>query len=126
MSWWVHLEDSTGNDVLVDQHSEGGTQVLGGTRIAELNVTYNYSRLFMLAWPHREDFDVDPKASTLAAMLDGKLAKDTIVSLESAVGRLGTRQHADYWADTTGNAGHALRILLKWAKLHPEAEWRVS
>lgn len=31
-----------------------------------------------------------------------------------------------YWADTPGNAGYALSILLAWARQHPGATWKVS
>jgi len=42
-----------------------------------------------------------------------------------AVGTLGTEHCGDYWADTLGNAGFALSLLLAWARDHPTAVWEV-
>ena len=41
------------------------------------------------------------------------------ISVEVAVNQLGTSTDSDYWKATPGNAGHALNILLYWAKMHP-------
>lgn len=51
--------------------------------------------------------------------LYNKRAKDVIPKLEVAVNQLGTSTDSDYWKATPGNAGHALNILLYWAKMHP-------
>lgn len=107
MSWWVYLERA-GETVDVPPHTEGGTFAMGGIDRAELNVTYNYRDLF--------DFD----------KLHGKKALDTVDVLRSAVARLGTERHTDYWKPTSGNAGYAASILLRWAEVYPDAVWRVS
>lgn len=95
----------------VEHFQEGGTQVMGGTDDAELNITYNYS------WFYYRYLDKEEGLRWLY----GKKAKDCVERLEAAVSELGTDQHDDYWADTPGNAGYALNILLQWAKQHPEA-----
>ena len=113
MSFDISLEDMTSKVVQVPHFQEGGTQVMGGSTDAELNVTYNYALVANLAGVHIRG-------------LDGSTAKDTTAKLRRAVELLGTNQHDDYWADTSGNVGHALNILWGWALEHPEAKWNVS
>jgi len=115
MSWWVYLEDHNRKPCNVPVHREGGTHVLNGTQDAELNITYNYSKFYYLY--------LDSEG---LRWLNERKAKSTIDALEYAVGMLGTDQDPDYWKGTRGNAGHALSILLNWAKLYPEAVFRVS
>ena len=110
MSWWVYLKEGD-EPVSVSRHSEGGTQVMDGNDVAELNVTYNYSGLFQAA------FD----GIHFVEALDGKRAQEVVPLLERAVERLGDKPDGDYWAKTEGNAGHALSVLLGWARQHPQA-----
>ncbi len=86
---------------------EGGTQPLGGSDEASLNVTYNYSDKF--------DFK----------SLDGKSGKETIKKMEKVVKNLGTEQSPNYWDSTPGNVGYAVFILLSWAKQYPDYIWEV-
>lgn len=114
MSYDVDLVDETGKIVEVKSHTEGGTYALGGSPDASLNITYNYAQVYGLF-----DFSI--------RNLNGIKAKDWIEKLEWLVEKLGIRQYEpDYWAPTPGNAGHALNILLGWAKLHPQATFEVS
>lgn len=117
MSWWVSLEDRTGEPrvVAVAPHREGGTYVLGGTAGASLNITYNYGVHYHRLLP-----------GGLEAYLNERQAADATEVLEQAVNALGTDRADDYWAPTPGNAGFALSILLSWAKQHPSAVFRVS
>lgn len=108
MSWWITLENENGAAVQVANHSEGGTYAIGGTTDAELNVTYNYAPHFGFR------------------SLDGRTGEETIPELEVAVQKLGTERSGDYWESTAGNTGHAIAILLAWAKEHPQAKWRVN
>ena len=98
----------------VEIFEEGGTYSLGGSSEAELNITYNYSWFF---------YRVLDKEKGLRCLY-GKTGQETIKILEQAVAELGTDQYKDYWAPTPGNAGHALKILLRWARQHPTAIWR--
>jgi hypothetical protein len=107
MSYWISLNDSNGCTVEVDWYREGGTFALGGSTDADMNITYNYSRLFPFRDLHR------------------KRAGDTIDQMQEAVDRLGTDYEDDYWAHTAGNAGYAVSILLDWARQHPDAVWEV-
>ena len=108
MSWWVYLENKEGETVEVPRHSEGGTYVMGGTKTAELNVTYNYGKHF--------DFKE----------LDGKTGEEAKPLLTKAVENFGSKRNEDYWNPTKGNVGHACNILLSWVKENPKAIFRVS
>lgn len=116
MSWWVYLEDASGEPVKVEAHEEGGTHALGGIPCAELNITYNYSPRFCEAWD----------GLGLKEALHGKKAADVTALLERGVQKLGDALGDDYWKATPGNAGHALAVLLGWARQHPEAVFRIS
>jgi hypothetical protein len=102
-----------GQAVEVQKHEEGGTYVVGGTSRAAINITYNYGWFFYRCLDKEKGL----------RWLYGKAAQETIERLESAIEELGTRQYKDYWAPTPGNAGHALNVLLEWAKQHPDAVW---
>lgn len=115
MSYDVYLTDAEGKALPVARHSEGGTYALGGTTIADLNITYNYGKHIRTAM-HEDGLK----------WLHEKKASDTIELLEKAVKTLGTERDSDYWASTKGNAGYALNILLGWAKQHPEGIWEVG
>ncbi len=97
----------------VPSHEEGGTYALGGLPEASLNITYNYSWFYYHFLDKRKGLK----------WLYGKSAKETIPRLEKAVKTLGDKTYEDYWVPTPGNAGHALSVLLSWAKLHPEGIW---
>lgn len=111
MSFGINLIGEHGNPVEIEDHSEGGTFVLGGTDKASLNVTYNYSRFYYEAIDQDEGI----------RWLYGRKASECIQRLREAIDALGTEQDEDYWAATAGNAGYALSILLKWAEQHPDA-----
>lgn len=113
MSYDVELRDGDGEAVMVEAHEEGGTYQVGGTNRARLNVTYNYSEVYSVVGFSLRD-------------LHGKRAGDTLEQLTELVKKLGTRRFENYWAPTPGNAGHALNILLGWAKAHPDATWNVE
>ena len=117
MSWDISLiNKETSEPVTVEHFQEGGTQIVGGTDRAELNITYNYS------WFYRRYLcSIDG-----ICCLDSRLAKDCVDGFESAIAELGTNQFENYWAPTPGNAGFALSILLKWAKNNPEAMFVVK
>lgn len=109
MSWWIRLEHPETKELAeVENFQEGGTQLVGGSTKAELNVTYNYGKHFR--------FDE----------LHGRKAKDTIVKLLDAVSNLGKDRDEDYWNPTQGNVGYACNILLGWAMKNPNYIWDVS
>lgn len=108
MSYDINLVMADGTLATVTTHAEGGTFVLGGVDEASLNVTYNYAELFGFR------------------ALDGQRASATIPEIQEAVDLLGTDTSDDYWDPTPGNVGHALSVLLGWAKQHPNATWRLE
>jgi len=115
MSYSVNLYDlATGKTVYVEKHTEGGTICAGGDGKARMSITYNYS-WFYYKFLHAEGL----------YHLNGKKASDVDGLLRKAIDVLGTRTHADYWADTPGNAGKALEILMKWGEQYPDAFWSV-
>lgn len=116
MSYWVYLNDDDGRPCEVDTHSEGGTYVVGGCGEAEINITYNYGGYIRTA--------LDTELGLW--WLNGKTGQETIARLQSAVDALGTERDSDYWSATPGNAGHALSVLLAWARQHPNGVWEVS
>lgn len=103
MSWDLYIRDNDGV-VQVDKHEEGGTFVLGGSKDAELNITYNYSKIF-----------------AFKKILNGKTCEDCIEWLESLIKTLGTERDEDGWEPTEGNVGYCLSIILSWCKQHPKA-----
>lgn len=113
MSWWVSLSKD-GKLVKVESHVEGGTYCLGGSDRADLNVTYNYSQFFSRCFGQKG-----------LGRLHGRKAKSVTRLLEEAVRKLGTKRDDNYWKRTSGNAGYALSILLRWARQHPEAKFCV-
>ncbi len=109
VSYDIYLNNpETGEAFEVERHWEGGTYAVGGAETTELNVTYNYVKYFNF---HE---------------LDGKKASDMIWLLQSKVAELGTDGDGDYWKSTPGNTGHALSILLEWAKQHPDGVFEVD
>jgi len=90
----------------------GGTYVVGGTTLAELNVTYNYSQYFYKIFG---DYGI--------RSLYGVSGSDSIPILQSAVNKLKDDVDNDYWKATEGNAKRALLQLLALAKMRPDGIW---
>tara|TARA_Y100000310_G_scaffold332280_1_gene407561 strand:- start:40 stop:411 length:372 start_codon:yes stop_codon:yes gene_type:complete len=121
MGYSISLSDSKGT-VQVPSHVEGmnvalvkddkgcievnGTRFSGGT-FAELDLPRQYGRIF----PFKE--------------LHGKVAADVVEEMEDAVGILKIKQDEDFYRATPGNAGHALNVLVQWARAHPQATFHV-
>ena len=104
MSWWVYLKEG---DECVPVAPHNGS----GESTAQLHVTYNYSERFRVAFDGLGFFEA----------LYGKQAKEVIPLLERAVKHMGYDPIGDYRANTRGSAGHALAVLLGWARQHPQA-----
>ncbi len=108
MSYWISLIDKEGTIPEVESFQEGGTQVIGGSNEADLNVTYNYAKHF----PFRD--------------LHEKKASDTLPMFDEAIARLKDDVKDDYWEPTEGNTKAALLTLRRWAKQHPDYSWNVN
>lgn len=112
MSYDIRLKDQNTGEVvsLHDNHMfAGGTYMIGGTREAWLNVTWNYGKYF---------YKVIDKEKGIR-VLYGMTAKDSIPVLERAIEALTGEPDQDYWAQTEGNARAALCNLLALAKMVP-------
>ena len=113
MSYDISLNEPDTDDVIIfdEKHIiKGGTYALGGTKIACLNITYNYS----------EHYYKHLNQGKGIRSLYGMTGEEAIPILEEAIKILGTETDKDYWKSTPGNAGHALQGLLTFAKLRPD------
>ena len=112
MGYYIELLKD-GNTAKVENHSEGGTFAIGGREEAAISVTYNYSPFY------RKHLDKEKGLRWLYV----KTGAATVERLEKAIEALGVETSDNYWEPTPGNAGHALSVLLRWAKEHPDAVW---
>lgn len=117
MSYDIELSKD-GKICEVKNHQEGGNIAIGGSSLADINITWNYAFFFYNFLDKRKGI----------RWLYGKTARETIPRLEKAVDKLSgwigsATYEKDYWAPTFGNARHSLSVLLDWAKQHPDATW---
>lgn len=111
MSYDISMNHKDGNVCQVPKHTEGGTIAVGGTTDAEMTITYNYS------WFYYKFLDKNEGIRWLY----GKTGHEVTHRLSEAVNELGTNKYSkDYWADTPGNAGAALKVLLDWSVMTPD------
>jgi len=92
--------------IIVNKFEAGGTYTLGGSRSADLNVTYNYSLHY---------YRVLGLEAGIRG-LDGVSAVDALPILTKGIAALGNDQSNDYWEPTEGNAKAALEILQDWCE----------
>ena len=118
MSWWVSLVDDKGIPVQVENFTDGGTYVVGGSVQAELNVTYNYGGIL-------RSVGIDLHEG--AGNIHWRKASECIPMLEAGLAGLPDKQPAsDYWLPTPGNVRVVIQRLLAWAKANPDATFKVS
>ena len=111
MSYSIEMRNEDGSICQVPSHTEGGNIVVGGTTDADMSVTYNYS------WFYYKYLDKDKGLRWLY----GKTGHEVTHRLSEAIQELGTNRYMkDYWADTPGNAGWTLNVLLDWAIVNPD------
>jgi len=114
MSYDTYLLDPATKDVIqFDEPHQmaGGTHVLGGTKDAWLNITYNYSKVFYQVMEGG------------VRGLYQKTGAESIPILEKAISQLKDDVCGDYWEPTEGNAKRALLQLLALAKMRPDGVW---
>ncbi len=87
--------------------------ILGGTREAWLNVTWNYGGHF------RRTMGEEGIRS-----IYGKTGEESIAMLDAAIEELADDTDEDYWKATEGNAKQALKHLRAMAELRPDGVWR--
>jgi hypothetical protein len=111
MSYWVRMTCPCCKQTLAvgERFEEGGTYVLGGSDQAELNITYNYGKIF-------HEVLGGGGISTLYGMTGTAAAP----VLEAALAKIPDEPPSDdYWASTPGNARKALGRLLVFARELP-------
>ena len=114
MSYDISLNDPVTKKPLelVTAHlMRGGIYAIGGTNLAELNITYNY-------WPHFTS--LGPKG--IREIYD-KTGAESIPLLKAAAAFLADNVDDDYWKPTEGNAKRALLQLIALAELRPDGVW---
>jgi hypothetical protein len=115
MSYDIYLSDPLSGETLelpFEHHLKGGTYALGGTTLAELNVTYNYAR-------HYRGFG--PKGIREIYGMTGAQSLQPLITVAESLGR---DTSEDYWEPTEGNARQALIDLLSLARMLPHGIWR--
>ena len=109
MSYDIVIKTKTGETLqLPTKHGlAGGTYAIGGTDKARLNVTYNYTRIFIRVL-----------GKNGIRSLYGLTPKESIPVLEAAIAKLGdAKPNPDYWKSCPGNAKKALLDLKCLAEL---------
>ena len=117
MSYDISLVDPTdGTTLLLPEahHMRGGTYAVGGTRTAELNITYNYGGHFRNAM-----------GTEGIRTIYGMTGADSVPVLRAAIAKMSPddRREDDYWAPTEGNARAALEQVLWLAEQLPRGVW---
>lgn len=134
MSYDIELIDPVTGDALeldAPHHMRGGTYAVGGTTMAHLNVTYNYSKQFSRVF----DVLTEPRQKSPEWMREdggkvggirtiyGLTGAESIPLLDAAISKLGDDVDPDYWKPTEGNAKRALVQLRALAAMRPDGLW---
>lgn len=135
MSYDIDLLDPITREPLTlpePHHMRGGTYALGGSQVASLNVTYNYSahyyRVFDPAIPSQDapewlrDVGNQPLRHGIRTIY-GMTGAQSIPVLERAISMLGDDVDENYWRPTEGNAKRALTQILALARMRPDGVW---
>lgn len=122
MSWDISIVDPKTGETLkanIVHGLRGGTYAIEGTDELTLNVTYNYSNIW-----------VDPNNETVGEILknlDGKEVKRTIGTLGITYMNLEGPASEDYWEACPGNARRAIADLIELAQFAEEDSiWKVE
>jgi hypothetical protein len=114
MSYDLQLLDPVTRETLrldAPHQMRGGTYAMGGTDLAALNVTYNYSRFYSVLGENG------------IRSLYGKTGAESVATLTQAIAVLGDDVSENYWDATEGNAKRALTQLLALAQMRPDGVW---
>ena len=115
MSYDIELQDPvTGRVIELDKphQMKGGTYAIGGTNLAELNITYNYCKHFYRLFGENG-----------IRFIYGKTAAETLPLLKDGAALLGDDVSDDYWEPTEGNAKAALMQLIALSQMRPDGVW---
>lgn len=120
MSYDIELTCPVTGEVLeLDEphQMKGGTYAVGGTKYAELNVTYNYGEHF-----YRVFLEIQFSKAGIRSIY-GLTGAESIPVLQRAIAKLKDDVDPDYWKPTEGNAKKALTQILALAKMRPDGVW---
>jgi|SRR6185295_17159647 len=115
MSYDLYLKDKdTGETIHLENehHLGGGTQAIGGTTEAWLNITYNYSGIFTKVLGEKG-----------IRSIYGLTGVESMPILAKAIAQLGNDIDEDYWKPTEGNVKAALVNLIVLACFAPHGIW---
>lgn len=115
MSYDISIVDPVTRETIqlnFKHNMRGGTYAVGGTILAELNITYNYSSIFQRV--------LGPGGIRSIYDLTGG---ESIPILSKAILELNNDVTESYWEPTEGNAKLALLDVLKLAFLCPYGVW---
>jgi hypothetical protein len=115
MSYDLYLNDfETGECIQFDNNHfiKGGTYVLGGTREARLNITYNYGVHYYRILGEKG-----------IRAIYGLTGRESMLVLTEAILKLNSDISNDYWDATEGNAKKALLGLYELAAMAPDGVW---
>lgn len=104
MSWDIHVVNSKDKSYVClksKHYIKGGTFAIGGTDMAWLNITYNYSDFYYRLWP-----------ISGIRTLYGIPLRNAVEMLKAGISKLRGRPCENYWEPTSGNAKAALKSLL--------------
>ena len=110
MSWTVCMRDAETGDLVeleTPHQFRDGIYQVGGSRAAELNVTYNYGPLLREAWGDG------------LTILDNLTVAEAVPNLAHVIAKYGIHRDEDYWEATPGNVGAAMLDLLNLCALVP-------
>lgn len=107
MGYRIELHDEKKQCVKVPAHL--GDDLGGETPHASMYVSYNYSKIFSFK------------------KLNSRSGKDSDEMLQDLVTSYILEDRGDdIYKCTKGNVGYTCLVLLSWARLYPEATWRVT
>lgn len=115
MSYDINLlEPTTKETIEFDNfhNFKGGNYCLGGTKVAWLNITYNYAKHYYRVFGEKG-----------IRTIYGMTGADSIPILKKAIEQLDDDVSNNYWESTEGNAKEALIGLLNFAEVRPDGIW---
>lgn len=112
MSYSISIVDKkTNKTVLVNHDIKGSTYAIGGSNLAEMDITYNYSKYYY-----------DKFGTYGIRSLYGKPLDEAIKILKKVITSFGdVLPSEDYWKPTKGNAKFALIDLLNLCEITRKA-----
>lgn len=120
MSYDIYLRDPVSKEVIELQephYIQGGTYQLGGSKELWLNITYNYSKFYLL---HNEEG---------IRIIYGKTGQESVKILEEMAKKIydvygpDLETSKDYWEPLPGNAVRPLFQLITFATMRPDGIW---